>query len=416
MVIESLLIGLVAIVALLALLPAGRRLLATGLDIVDASVAMFALRRALGLDTTTARQRRIDRRHAREQAELERRIGAVRPAAPPTSSAPSRLVVAGVTATHAAGPAGSFRRRAISRRTLLRDTAVAALGLAIVLAATSLLEDRPTGEVLGATAQPDGPGGVVRASVQPTASAVASNPAEGFASTTPEAPVAEGQGSDGGVGIGPVVGGLQHRLIGGSGGGRTVGVVLSWDLADGSVPAASVEIAVREDDGEFQPVATVAGDTGSLDVSLSVRRTSTFRIRAAGEDGTVGAAREWPPITPAIHQETSRLVTVDGRWRTAGGPSLSGDRVTFSAARSATLTLRFTGSDVGWVATRTPMSGRAEVRLDGAVVKTVDLAADSVRYRRIVFRQQVDADTKHVLEIRPIGDGRVDVDAFIVLR
>ena len=69
----ALLAGLVVVA--LAFFPAGRRLVATFVDLVDGSVGMFAIRRALGLDTTTARQRRIDRRHANEEADLARRIG-----------------------------------------------------------------------------------------------------------------------------------------------------------------------------------------------------------------------------------------------------------------------------------------------------------------------------------------------------
>src|SRR6187397_763603 len=103
----ALVIGLVLVVVILALTPAGRRLVATGLDVVDGSVAMYAIRRALGLDTTTARQRRIDRRHAREQADILRRIGgptADVPSAPPAPAvaAPTRLVVSGEAPSRAA--------------------------------------------------------------------------------------------------------------------------------------------------------------------------------------------------------------------------------------------------------------------------------------------------------------------------
>jgi hypothetical protein len=50
------------------------------------------------------------------------------------------------------------------------------------------------------------------------------------------------------------------------------------------------------------------------------------------------------------------------------------------------------------------------------VVESVDLDASSVRYRQLVFRRHFTERGSHVLEIRPLGDGRVDVDAFIVLR
>src|SRR5690349_5026522 len=121
-------IGLVLAVLIVLLTPAGRRLAATGIDVVDASVAMFAIRRTLGLDTTTARQRRIDRRHAREQAEILRRIGGptaavgtpVTPVAP-IAAAPNRLVVSG-------DPSEPTVAARDPRATLLRDGAIAAVG------------------------------------------------------------------------------------------------------------------------------------------------------------------------------------------------------------------------------------------------------------------------------------------------
>ena len=147
-------IGLALVVVILALTPAGRRLVATGLDVIDGSVAMYGIRRTLGLDTTTARQRRIDRRHAREQADILRRIGGptttddpLAPVVPPVA-APTRLVVSGET------PSTSTRRRS-PRATLLRDGAVVAAGLGIVLLLVAVIGPAPQGAVLGATATPD---------------------------------------------------------------------------------------------------------------------------------------------------------------------------------------------------------------------------------------------------------------------
>ena len=76
----------------------------------------------------------------------------------------------------------------------------------------------------------------------------------------------------------------------------------------------------------------------------------------------------------------------------------------------------FSGFAVGWVGRRSPSAGHAQVRIDGVLVATVDLSATSTRYRRIVFRSTLATAGRHTLEIRPVGDGRVDVDAFIVLR
>ena len=49
------------------------------------------------------------------------------------------------------------------------------------------------------------------------------------------------------------------------------------------------------------------------------------------------------------------------------------------------------------------------------VVATVDLHAASRSDRQIVFATSLATGGPHTIEIRPLGDGRVDVDAFVVL-
>ena len=44
------------------------------------------------------------------------------------------------------------------------------------------------------------------------------------------------------------------------------------------------------------------------------------------------------------------------------------------------------------------------------------VGSGTTEYRRIVFRWSFPTKASHPLELRPLGDGRVDVDAFIVLR
>ena len=71
---------------------------------------------------------------------------------------------------------------------------------------------------------------------------------------------------------------------------------------------------------------------------------------------------------------------------------------------------------MGWVATRTTSSGRAEVRIDGVLVGTVQLDRASTAYRQLVLGWHLSTMDWHTIEIRPLGDGRVDLDAIVILR
>ena len=47
---------------------------------------------------------------------------------------------------------------------------------------------------------------------------------------------------------------------------------------------------------------------------------------------------------------------------------------------------------------------------------TIDLDRAKTTYRKLVFARHFATLGPHVLEIQPVGDGRVDIDGFVVLR
>jgi hypothetical protein len=47
---------------------------------------------------------------------------------------------------------------------------------------------------------------------------------------------------------------------------------------------------------------------------------------------------------------------------------------------------------------------------------TISLRSSSVRYRQVVFARRFATLGWHTIEVRPVGNGRVDLDAFAVLR
>jgi hypothetical protein len=109
-------------------------------------------------------------------------------------------------------------------------------------------------------------------------------------------------------------------------------------------------------------------------------------------------------------------VTYTGTWsRTSSFRLLGGaGRATSSTTRRAAF--KATVYDIGWVATKTPTSGKAQVWVDGVLVATVNLRSSTTRYRQLVYARHFTGLASHRMEIRPIGGGRVDLDAFVVLK
>jgi hypothetical protein len=71
---------------------------------------------------------------------------------------------------------------------------------------------------------------------------------------------------------------------------------------------------------------------------------------------------------------------------------------------------------VALVAPRFTSSGRVKVSVDGGLVATVDLDTSSAAARQVVFQRHFPSSGSHTLTLQVYGDGRVDVDAFVVVR
>ncbi len=130
--------------------------------LLDASVAMFLIRRSLGRSTLTRRERAL-REAGLTAPEDEIARGSGVPGAI-IAAGPTRIVVAGTAASadprsdrgHQARPVSAPVGGFGARRRLTRDSVVALVGIAFVLAAVSTLGPRPGGAVLTATGIPDG--------------------------------------------------------------------------------------------------------------------------------------------------------------------------------------------------------------------------------------------------------------------
>jgi hypothetical protein len=124
----------------------------------------------------------------------------------------------------------------------------------------------------------------------------------------------------------------------------------------------------------------------------------------------------FPTLNPKRIQDTSSIVYFTGTWTKVTSSSLSGGSARYATSSTRRAKMSFTGQEVAFVATRRTTGGRAHVLIDGVAAATIDLDASSTSYRRLVFRKGFSGSAKHTIEIRPLGDGRVELDAFIVLR
>ena len=198
-------------------------------------------------------------------------------------------------------------------------------------------------------------------------------------------------------------------------GTTTVPVRVSWHGTDDDSGVAGYELQQQVPSSGWTTVTLPSPTSTAVVRSLAVGETARLRVRAIDGAGNESAFVAWDPIDVRRPQERSRAIDWTGTWARADDARLSGGHSRHTRTTGHRATFAFTGDSIAWVSRRAPSAGRARVLIDGVRVATIDLHAASQAYRRIVFATSLATDGPHTIEIRPLGDGRVDVDAFVVL-
>jgi hypothetical protein len=215
----------------------------------------------------------------------------------------------------------------------------------------------------------------------------------------------------------PAVSGPAERFLARPVGSTTSSMRLSWFGADvGGTGIGGYTLQGSVDGRRFSTIALASAASTSVDRTLTDGRTYRFRVRATDREGNVSAYVYGPTFKPARIQDTNSSVGFVGSWVTRSTSAALGGSVRHATSRRARASITRTVRDVAWVATKTPTSGSAQVWVDGVLAATVNLRSRSTTYRRLAFQRHFSTLASHTLEIRLIGGGRIDLDAFLIAR
>ena len=191
---------------------------------------------------------------------------------------------------------------------------------------------------------------------------------------------------------------------------------LTWTGSDPGSGVVRYQLQVSVDGGTFTTITLPSATTTSLNRTVSDGHSYAFRVRATDFEGNTSAYATGPAFKPIRFQEASATVTYTGSWSTTTSSSASGGHGITASSTAARATFRYTARDFAWIVTRTPTSGSAQVRVDGVLITTINLRSTTFKYRQLVFQRHFSTLATHSIEIRPIGGGRIDLDAIAVLR
>ena len=182
--------------------------------------------------------------------------------------------------------------------------------------------------------------------------------------------------------------------------------------------AATYRLQERVNGGGYRTVGPV-GKATTRTIFVTPGSSTTHRLRVIPYDafGVQGFPAAGSTFTVATKSEKGGAsLHYSGSWSRATNAEFGGRKARFSSSASAVATYQFTGREVAWVGAKGANRGHARVYVDGVLRATVDLHAASTKYRRVVFRATWSASGAHTISIRPVGDGRVDLDGFERLR
>jgi hypothetical protein len=217
-------------------------------------------------------------------------------------------------------------------------------------------------------------------------------------------------------GTAPVVESVRERLVVPST-VTTSGVDVStqWTASDAEGNLSSFNVNERRNAGSWTNVATTSGTSRSARLPF----VTSFQHRVRGTDtaGNIGAYLEGPETVLTSYSENTSLSTWSSGWTSATSSYALGGGLKHASTAGASVTLRFEGRGVGWIARTSSSSGNADVFIDDVLVDTVNLEGSS-RYGRLVFARDLEAGphTMRIVVLGTSGRPRIDIDGFIVER
>jgi hypothetical protein len=207
-----------------------------------------------------------------------------------------------------------------------------------------------------------------------------------------------------------------RRLASEEGQSRTM--IVSWQADDGAGSGVShYAVEVREMGSGLRAAKVAPGDwklVTDRTVTPSVRfrgdsaKAYQFRVTAVDRAAHRGAAESRTILVP-VDDRDRRLWRFSRGWRKTSRAKAWGRSVRRAERAGATATLRFAGRRVSLIGRRLPRGGRVRVSV-GRHAKVLNLRGRSAP-RRVLWTSRALRDGNHVLRVRSLGGGPVELDA-----
>ena len=211
----------------------------------------------------------------------------------------------------------------------------------------------------------------------------------------------------------------QVLSIGSLLGTTTVNSTIGWPAATDDISGVGgYDLDEQVNGGPWTRVVT-ATTARSVTLSLTTDAVYRFRVRARDRAGNLSPFLEGTTITPKRYQETTSLATYGGTWSLSSSTSASGGKTKFATRAAASVSFRFNGRAMAFVAPKSATRGTARIYVDGVDKGLLSEYRSSTVSRILLYGASWTTSGTHTIKFVLVGTSgrpRFDVDAFVVLR
>jgi subtilisin family serine protease len=210
----------------------------------------------------------------------------------------------------------------------------------------------------------------------------------------------------------PTVDAVVRGIIGAA----TVPARIVWPAAADVSPIVGYEVQASVDGGAWGPTTAVGPTSRMITAAQSFGHAYRYQVRARDTGGNWSAWAPGNTYTAGLVEDRSRSVAYKGSWVRIAYPGASGGNLTYAVAGGASAKMTFTGRAIGFIAPMGPTRGSAKIYWDGKFRTTISFKAPKGQSRLVMYSIGSATLGTHTLEVRLLGNGRVDVDAFVTFR
>ena len=196
--------------------------------------------------------------------------------------------------------------------------------------------------------------------------------------------------------------------------GTGIPLQLTWHGSDAETAIEYYEILYSQNGGSWQSLTTIVAPSAVVIVPPAGKfRFGIVAVDFANHGSSIYGG---PTFSPRLIQESAAAISYPVTWSKGSSSLFSGSAVRYTSTGGRSATYSFTGRAVGFVTTLALSRGKVKIKLDGVLVATIDVGKP-LAYRRLIWSKTFAAVKAHKVQVIVVGGyGRVDLDAFAVLK